>query len=77
VLVAYRDERTPDESFGRWVDRQPEGRMALLVGTQLEEGGIPGSTAYSDPQSLPQVLVTPAWLETHIDDPALAIIEVS
>ena len=77
VLIAYRDERETDESFGRWVDRQPEGRMQELVGTQLDEGGIPGSTAYSDPQSLPQVLVTPAWLETHIDDPALAVVEVS
>jgi hypothetical protein len=51
--------------------------MQELVGTQLDEGGIPGSTAYSDPQTLPQVLVTPAWLETHVDDPALAIVEVS
>ena len=59
VLIAYRDERERDESFGRWVDRQPEGRMQELVGTQLDEGGIPGSTAYSDPQSLPQVLVIP------------------
>ena len=77
VLLAYRDERSTDESFGRWVDRQPEGRLQELVGTQLDEGGIPGSTAYSDPATLPNVLVPPSWLETRIDDPAVAIVEVS
>ncbi len=77
VLLAYRDERAADESFGRWVDRQVEGRLQELVGTQLDEGGIPGSTAYSDPATLPTVLVPPAWLEMRLDDPAVAIVEVS
>jgi thiosulfate/3-mercaptopyruvate sulfurtransferase len=77
VLLAYRDEREPGESFGRWVDRQEEARLVSLVGTNLDEGGIPGSTAYSDPQTLPQVLVSPAWLEEHLDDPTVAIVEVS
>jgi thiosulfate/3-mercaptopyruvate sulfurtransferase len=77
VLLAYRDERSPGESFGRWVDRQDEARLVALVGTRLDEGGIPGSTAYSDPGTLPRVLVAPAWLEQHLDDPTVAIVEVS
>ena len=77
VLDAYREERDGTETFGSWIDRQVPGRLDALVGTQIEPGRDPGSTAYNDPGTPATALISPAWLEERLEDPAVAIIEVS
>ena len=76
IVGSYRDERGADESFGSWVDRQPPARLEALVGSAVEPvaPSVDGSYRHT---TAPAALVAPAWLEERLDDPTVAVLEVS
>jgi sulfite reductase (ferredoxin) len=76
ILIAFRDERGADETFGAWVDRQEPKRLESLVGGAVERIEQPDPVPYRH-RNARRALVTPTWLEGRLDDPTVRIVEVS
>jgi len=76
ILVSFRDERSADETFGAWIDRQEPGRLELLVGGPIEPLLAPETPPYRH-RTPRRTLVGPAWLEAHLSDPTVRVVEVS
>jgi sulfite reductase (ferredoxin) len=76
LLIAYRDEKRPAETFGLWVDRQPEGRLASIVGSPVIANREMGDVVLHLEERASS-LVTTDWLAERISDPNVAVIEVS
>jgi len=76
LIGAFRDERLADETFGGWLDRQEPRRLEGLIGSEVVAmEGVGRPTATLDPD--PRVIVPVPWLVARLDDPSIAIIEVS
>jgi sulfite reductase (ferredoxin) len=76
ILVAFRDERQADETFGAWVDRQEPARLEALVGGAVERLEVPDPVPYRH-RAVRRSLVTPTWLEGRLEDATVRIVEVS
>jgi sulfite reductase (ferredoxin) len=76
ILVAFRDERSAEETFGAWIDRQEAGRLEGLVGGPVEPLQAPDTPPYRH-RTPRRTLIGPAWLEAHLADPTVRVVEVS
>ena len=77
ILVSFRDERSADETFGAWIDRQEPGRLQPAGRRPRRAAARARDAAVPPPGPAPPRFVGPAWLEAHLSDPTVRVVEVS